>query len=300
MSARSRLGSWSLATLVAVVAFLADAAPAAAQTVFRVITVNGLLRGYYLHVPPSYDPAVPTPMVIMLHGYGSSGLISERNTLFSEKADAENFIVVYPNALGEPKTWAVPWSPRSGGEPEDDLAFIAALIDVLPGYLNIDPNRVFVAGISSGAHMAQFVGSRLSDRVAAIASVGGAAGSTILGVYREAGLPDYPLSVLLLHGIDDPIVPYYGGRGESFPLINWVSAGYTTWLWVVANGCLEEPESWIDPDETMLIDIYRKGFNATEVILVTVFAGQHDWQILGDSMATTDAVWAFFASHARQ
>ena len=66
------------------------------------------LRSYWLHVPPSYDGSEAVPLVIVLHGstgfslrypfwfFRSSWM--EEYTEFSQKADEEGFIVVYPNA----------------------------------------------------------------------------------------------------------------------------------------------------------------------------------------------------------
>lgn len=289
-----------LAGLMLVTCWLCRPAPAAAQTVFRVILVNGVLRGYYLHVPPGYDPENPVPLVLLFHARGSDGARFEGNTQFSVKADLENFIVVYPNALGEPKAWSVPWSPRQGGDPEDDLAFIAALFDRLTTNFTIDPARIYVAGMSSGAAMAQFVASRLSERVAAGASVAGAAGSTILGVYREAAPPEYPLSFLLIHGTADDVVPYYGGRGKVSPLINWVSAAYSTRLWVRANRCYPKPITWVSEDETVIVDLFQSWRTPAEVALITVVGGIHEWQLLGPDLATADVVWEFFLAHPRK
>ena len=40
------------------------------------VTVGGD-RPVVVHVPPGYDPAVPMPLLFLLHGYGNSGQVVE-------------------------------------------------------------------------------------------------------------------------------------------------------------------------------------------------------------------------------
>ena len=67
---------------------------------WRVVEVQGVRRSYLVHVPPRYDPATPTPVVLAFHGGGAN---ADNMVVFSglnEKADHAGFIVVYPAGSG--------------------------------------------------------------------------------------------------------------------------------------------------------------------------------------------------------
>ena len=61
---------------------------------------EGSARSYQIHIPPNYDPAKPTPLVLALHGASMNAPTMERFTGLSAKADQAGFIVVYPNGTG--------------------------------------------------------------------------------------------------------------------------------------------------------------------------------------------------------
>src|SRR4051812_11595061 len=63
------------------------------------ITVGGLSRTYQLHLPASYNPARPTPVVINLHGLTGDGPGINAIGGMISKSDAEGFIVVAPNGV---------------------------------------------------------------------------------------------------------------------------------------------------------------------------------------------------------
>ena len=129
----------------------------AAAAVFRIVNyTNGTLisagieREYYVHVPASYDAPPPTPLVITLHGYGQLPIQQNSVSRWSDLADEEGFIVVYPRGdlLSAPladrrRLWAT-LRPS-------DIAFISDLIDEMQRTYNIDPARVYANGLSNGA-----------------------------------------------------------------------------------------------------------------------------------------------------
>ena len=59
----------------------------------------------------------------------------------------------------------------------DDVAFGRALLNDLEKVVKVDPKRIFATGISNGGMMAYRLASELSDRIAAIAPVGGPMGT---------------------------------------------------------------------------------------------------------------------------
>ena len=62
------------------------------------LSYDGLDRGYRLHLPDGYDASAPTPLVVSIHGYYSDGRTNESFTGLSASADANGFIVVYPES----------------------------------------------------------------------------------------------------------------------------------------------------------------------------------------------------------
>jgi poly(3-hydroxybutyrate) depolymerase len=160
-------------------------------------------RRYLLYVPPTYDPARPTPLVISMHGFSQWPAHQSRLTHWNTLADEYGFIVVHPSGTGFPKRWLAA-DPRADNP---DVAFLAALIDQLEREYNIDPQRIYVNGLSNGGGMSFALACQLADRVAAFGSVAGAY------LYPwEACQPARPVPAILFHGDADPIVPYQGGR----------------------------------------------------------------------------------------
>lgn len=58
---------------------------------------GGRTRTYIVHAPPSLDKQRALPVVLVLHGATESAENVERLSGMSAKADAENFIAVYPS-----------------------------------------------------------------------------------------------------------------------------------------------------------------------------------------------------------
>src|SRR5579871_416433 len=79
---------------------LAGAAPLGPGDSHHIISVNETNRSYLVHVPPGYDPARPTPVVLILHGAGSNGAITIPFTGMNRKSDQAGFIAVYPDGTG--------------------------------------------------------------------------------------------------------------------------------------------------------------------------------------------------------
>src|SRR5215831_5938057 len=94
-------------------------------------------------------------------------------------ADREGFLAVYPYGTGVMKAKLLTWNagPCCGYAQKnkiDDVAFVAALLDDLAARVDYDRARVYATGHSNGAMMAYRLAQDLSDRIAAIAPVGGA------------------------------------------------------------------------------------------------------------------------------
>src|SRR5665648_103820 len=167
---------------------------------------DNLERTFYIHTPLPDDKLLLMPLVIALHGKGASGesMIIVTRGGFNRLADAEGFIVVYPDAIE--KNWNdgrtdEEVNDRAHRENIDDVGFISALIDFMIREYGIDQERVYVTGISNGAVMAYRLGFELSNRIAAIAPVDG----NIPFGFTPGAPPARHVSVLAINNVDDPV-----------------------------------------------------------------------------------------------
>ncbi|HYX31173.1 MAG TPA: PHB depolymerase family esterase [Pyrinomonadaceae bacterium] len=169
----------------------------------QTITVGGVNRTYRLHIPTGYDDSTPVPLVFVLHGAGGSGKSMQNLTGFSTKADAEKFIVVYPNGTGTPQMWATGMSPHPYST-ADDVGFIRAVLNKLEQDLKIDHKRVFCCGFSMGAMMTYRLGAEMTDRFAAIGVASGTIGTKQPdGTVYEIQNPAHGLPLIAFHGKQD-------------------------------------------------------------------------------------------------
>lgn len=282
------------------------------STQFRKLDVAGLSRSYLVHVPPSYDPSRPTPIVLAFHGAWMNAPIMALFSGLDRKADAAGFIVVYPNGTGVSDTFRFfnAWSvPGSGGQgPPDDVAFTAAMLDDLATVANVDPKRTFATGMSNGGMMCHRLAAELTDRLAAIAPVAGTL--AIPGDPR----PTRPVPVLHFHGDADRLVPFAGPSRRGGRVLNFRSVDQTIATWVRLNNCANDPVVTTLPhrspdDGTTVVQAVYAPVNAggAEVILVTIRGGGHTWpgrpvpiRYLGPTtldISANDLIWDFFLRH---
>src|SRR4051794_7837563 len=162
----------------------------------RLLAIGGESRSYSLHLPPSYDPKRPTPVVLALHAAAMNGAAMARFCGLNEKADRSGFVVVYPDGTGSTPFFLFWDAGGVRGRPSDDVGYTAKLLDELATLVNVDPKRVYATGMSNGAMMCYRLASELSGRIAAIAPVGGT-------MATETCRPGRPVPVLHFHGTKD-------------------------------------------------------------------------------------------------
>jgi polyhydroxybutyrate depolymerase len=281
-----------------------------AHTVRRRIVVDGLERTYLLHVPPNV--ATPAPVVLCFHGGGADDISAETGCGFSELSHRDGFILIYPQGHG--RHW------HDGRDDEcshtrrgavDDLAFVEAVLDAVAREHPLDENRVFATGISNGGFMSHYVGANLSTRIAAIAPVVGG----MADPFHKQFKPVRPVSVLIIQGTADPLIPYGGGavarnRGRMIPTREAAR------LWVEHNGCgpqaVRDSVEDRDPDDGCRVtrETWTGGKEGAEVVLLTIEGGGHTWPggpqylpkaIIGPVCRDFNAslIWEFFKAHAR-
>jgi len=277
-----------------------------AGVAFRLVNVtNGTLissgekRVYLLYVADSYDPSVPTPLVISIHGFAEWPAHQRDISHWNALADEYGFIVVYPSGTRFPLRWRVWGESGSENNPMLDVTFIADLIDKLESEYNIDPDHIYANGLSNGGGMSFVLSCELSERIAAV--------GTVSGVYLyswDRCSPSRAVPVVAFHGTADPVVPFEGGPSRSFdmPFPNvqeWVDA------LAQKNGCDESPLDLQVSGEVREIQYTNC---AADVVFYTISGGGHGWPggepipewIVGYTTQEIDAtrvMWEFFMQH---
>ncbi|MBN2084133.1 MAG: hypothetical protein JW748_02845 [Anaerolineales bacterium] len=271
--------------------------PTAAPTVpagdsDRSITASGMQRSYLLHVPPGFSATAPAALVFMFHGLAEDGFSMSVVTGMSEIADANNFLVVYPNGTAAPG----PLSWNAGGccgyalnNQVDESEFIREILADLGRSFTIDPKRVYAAGFSNGALLSYRLGCEMSDTFAAIAPVAG-----ILS--QNPCRPDRPVSVIHFHGDSDVSVPYRGGgmnpsTGLPFPSVDRGIAA-----WVRLNGCADSPQR----EQLGIVShtAYTACRDGSAVELYVVRGVGHLWPP-PSILPASQIIWDFFAAHPK-
>ena len=139
------------------------------------VTVGKDTRTFRLVVPKSVDLAKPAPLVVAFHGMLiDSKDVMPRYTKLDELAAEKKFVLAFPEA--QEKMWGI--------KPEKvkaDLAFFDALLVEVQKRYKIDPDRIYVLGMSNGGYFAHLVGKERSKTVAAVMSHSGPLGLQTLG-----------------------------------------------------------------------------------------------------------------------
>lgn len=254
---------------------------------------NGIEREYHLFVPDSAAPGAP--LVLALHGGGGLGRKMDGYTRrgISREAAERGWVVAFPQ--GTERGWddgrklVTEKDKRRAGV--DDVGFLLALIDELAEAGTADPQRVVVTGISNGGFMSYRLGVEAPHRIAAIAPV--IANHATVLEDRDPGLP---LSVLVMNGTADPLVPYEGGEVTLFEQKRGhiLSTDETIAWWAASAGCgAPEPERAVpdrDPEDGTTVFIQRTTDcdGSAEMVRVRVQGGGHTWPrgsgVLGEGL----------------
>lgn len=279
------------------------ALPAHAGLETHGLTIDGQRRSYLLYVPDHAAPATGRRLVVVLHGGGGSSRQIHRSVggAFDALAETDGTLIAYPNAID--RMWDLGADPVSGRmtNPRDDLKFLTAMVAEIERADRVDRRRVFATGISRGGQATYFLACRAPGIFRAIAPV-------------AMSLPDFladdcaqvpPTPILVINGVQDPIVPYGGGpitigrkdRGEV------IGTPATMRLFAGRNGCsgriASQPIGHVDR-------LSWTGCRAPTELL-QVRDGGHGWPgersvlpgwIVGPANRDIDAtreIWAFFA-----
>ncbi|MBP7240615.1 PHB depolymerase family esterase [Amaricoccus sp.] len=126
-------------------------------------------RDYKLYVPASAANRGPRPLVLMLHGCTQNPDDFARSTGMNQAAEEVGALVLYPGqpAVANPKrcwNWFRPEDQRGEG---GEAGLLAELTMSVVAAENVDPARIYVAGISAGGAMAANLAAERPDIFAA-------------------------------------------------------------------------------------------------------------------------------------
>jgi polyhydroxybutyrate depolymerase len=223
------------------------------------IVSRGVRRTARVHVAPAAARA-PAALVLAFHGTGGNGRFMERYSGLDAELDRGEAIGVFPDADG-PR-----WNVEERGGAADDVDFARDLTAVLSARYCIDVRRIYAVGVSNGGSMAALLACTM-PQLTGVAIVAG--GFATLPPCRSKR----PVSVLEIHGRDDPVAPYRGlpeddRRGAVVP---WLTS------WIRRDRCQRRhPRARLLAAGTIRYDWggCRQG---TAVVHIAIAGGRHQW-----------------------
>lgn len=148
-------------------------------------------RDGLIHLPKSYSPDRPAPLLILMHGAGSQSERMLRRV--SDHVDAAGIIILAPDSRGRN------WDIIAGGGYGPDVTFIDRALAAMFDRFAVDPARVAIGGFSDGASYALSLGVMNGDLFTHILAFS----PGFMAPLDQAGRP----KVFISHGTEDDILP---------------------------------------------------------------------------------------------
>lgn len=244
------------------------------------IKVGKMTRTFISYIPKKIT--VKPALIIVLHGTNIDGAKIRAWTgyEFDQMADKYGFLVSYPDGYDHD------WNDCRKGqfsktkkENVDDLDFIKELVNYYQIKCNIDPDKVYLFGYSSGGIMAFSIGMREPGMVAGIATISAALPTA---ESSTCGLNGKMPRVMLVNGTADRICPIEGGELNLFgrKLGHILSARATAGQFAASNNIATDPVKTqlphLSPDDPTYVDRYVWSANGKSMVeLFTVNNGGH-------------------------
>lgn len=159
----------------------------------RPVQVRGQTLSYGLFVPPAYDPEVAFPLVVCLHGAGFTG---------------DSYLERWATRLGESHILACPTSMAGTWWTRLSEELVFATIKTVRARYRIDPDRIYLTGMSNGGIGAWMIGMHHAPRFAAVAPMASGIDDVLYPFLENFRYT--PLYVI--HGAKDRIMPVWLSR----------------------------------------------------------------------------------------
>jgi polyhydroxybutyrate depolymerase len=231
-------------------------------------------RTYLLNVPAGLT-GTQVPLLLSLHGFGSTGSQDELFTGWTPFAAAHNFIVAYPQ--GRPSSYTGAWDPYTATSP--DPQFLKDVAADISATWCVNPARVHVDGWSNGAVMSQRTACSAADTFASVTSYGG--GTPTLAGFATGCTPSRPISVGLFAGQFDFT---YAGLAQN------------TSEWRAVDNCGATPAH--TSDQYGSTDTYSCAAG-TKVVSRVVSFTSHNWPFGAQAEDQRTRMWAFFTANPK-
>lgn len=166
------------------------------------------VRDGFLFVPASYNPSVPAPLVVLLHGAG--GTSSTWSPSFLSLVDDLGIVVLCADSR------AGTWDLIAFGGFGPDVRFLDLALRQAFDRCNIDPRRIALGGFSDGASYALSLGLMNGGLFTSLIAFS----PGVVDAPTRRGMP----RVFITHGSKDPVIPVTNSRDLIVP--NLRAAGY--------------------------------------------------------------------------
>ena len=182
------------------------------------------VRDGFIYVPPSYNPAVAAPLLILLHGAGRSS--ADWASAAPILADERGIIILAPDSA------RVTWDRIYLGSFGPDVSFIDAALQVVFTKCRIDPAQMAIGGFSDGASYALSLGLPNGDMFGEIIAFSP-------GFSAHPGTRGKP-RIFISHGVNDTVLPINYTSREIVPALR--ALGYTVEYTEFDGGHIIPPE----------------------------------------------------------
>jgi pimeloyl-ACP methyl ester carboxylesterase len=173
----------------------------------RMVLVRGNPYRYGLYVPTSYDPSKAYPLVVCLHGAGFTG---------------DAYLARWEVRLGEEYILACPTQPYGAWWTRFAEELVLATIHEVQAFYRVDPDRIYLTGMSNGGIGAWIIGMHHANSFAGVAPMASGIDSVLYPFLENLG--NTPLYIL--HGSNDQIMPVKLSRDIAQELDGF-GVGYT-------------------------------------------------------------------------
>jgi polyhydroxybutyrate depolymerase len=238
-------------------------------------------RSYLVKLPTNYQAQNSYKLLLVFHGSGGSASSIYSMAHFEQYSD--EYIVAYPNAK------EVEWNDGCGcnvahRKGVDDLSFVDQLIADIQQKHHISTGEIYAAGFSQGGLFSQNLACNRSEVFKAVAIVAAPMSQQL----AASCAPQAKLSVMMVHGIHDNVLPFMGLNDANFGLISSPEA-----IKLHANKQGSLPYPLIKPISELGAELVSYSNGQQKFQLHSISKGGHSWRFA--QFNTSAKIIEFFA-----